>query len=180
MKRLILIVLITLTSIIGFSQACSVNKCINEPATAQVVTPQPGYTYNWSIVPALGFVGQGTPVINIASVGNILQAYVVTCTVATAFGCDTLVNCTINVINATAQLNLPTVCRDNGLVDLTQYAVPPGGTFSGNGVVGTTFNPAAGTTNITYTVTGGNGCSATASDVLTVEPSPQPGAIQID
>jgi hypothetical protein len=180
MKNYILSLLLLLVSSFGYSQACSVNKCIDQPAIAQIVTPQPGYTYNWSIVPALGFVGQGTPVINIASVGSVLQSYVVTCVVATAFGCDTLVNCTINVINATAQLNLPSVCRDNGLVDLTQYANPAGGTFSGNGVVGTTFNPAAGTTNITYTVTGGNGCSATTNGVITVEPSPQPGNIQID
>lgn len=180
MKNIILTLLLLLASTFAYSQACSVNKCINQPATAQVTTPQAGYNYNWSIVPALAFGGQGTPIINIASVGSILQPYVITCVVTAANGCDTTITCTLNVINATAQLNLPSVCRDNGLVDLTQYANPPGGIFSGNGVVGTTFNPAAGTSNITYDVVGGNGCSATAVGVLTVEPSPQPGVIQIN
>lgn len=180
MKKLLILLIITLSSLIGYSQVCSVNKCINQPASAQVTTPQPGYAYNWSIVPALVFAGQGTSLINIASVGNITQAYVITCVVTAANGCDTTITCTLNVINSTAQLNLPSICRDNGLVDLTLYANPPGGTFIGNGVVGNTFNPSVGTTNITYNVVGGNGCSATTNGVITVEPTPQPGVIQIN
>mgnify|MGYP001627154905 CR=1 FL=1 len=49
---------------------------------------------------------------------------------------------------------------------------PASGTFSGSGVSGGNFDPAAagvGTSTITYTFTDNNGCSASASDIITVD-----------
>jgi hypothetical protein len=180
MKSLFIGLALLMLPLLGISQVCSVDKCVNQSAAAQVSSPQPGYTYNWTISPALVFVGQGASAINIPSVGNLLQAYTVSCLVTAPNGCDTTIVCTINVNTSTAQLNLPSICRDNGLVDLTQYATPPGGAFSGNGVVGNSFNPAVGSSNITYSVVATNGCSASTVGVITVLPTPQPGVIQIN
>jgi len=47
-----------------------------------------------------------------------------------------------------------------------------GGTYSGNGVTGTQFDPAAaglGTSTVTYFYTNSNGCSAIASSTISVE-----------
>ncbi len=49
---------------------------------------------------------------------------------------------------------------------------PVGGVYSGIGVAGTNFDPAAagsGTANVTYTYTDGNGCAGSASSALTVD-----------
>lgn len=51
---------------------------------------------------------------------------------------------------------------------------PPGGSYSGPGVTGNSFNPAigAGTYNLIYTATDANGCEQSASNPVTVFPSP--------
>lgn len=66
---------------------------------------------------------------------------------------------------------LADVCHNASPVNLA--ATPAGGTFSGSGVVGPTFNPATvGTATITYTYTDGNGCIGTASQDITVNALP--------
>ena len=49
---------------------------------------------------------------------------------------------------------------------------PVGGTFTGTGVTGTTFNPASGTQTITYDYIDPNGCSGSATASITVNPLP--------
>src|SRR5213075_2429491 len=53
---------------------------------------------------------------------------------------------------------------------------PAGGTFSGTGVVGNTFDPAVagvgGPYTITYTYTNGNGCTNSSSQTVTVNSLP--------
>lgn len=91
-------------------------------------------------------------------------------------GCTNSANINITV------LALPTVTF-SGLS--TQYCVnasavtlvgnPTGGTFSGNGVTGNTFNPATagvGISTITYTYTNGSGCTNSTSQSTTVTPLP--------
>ncbi|HRG57304.1 MAG TPA: T9SS type A sorting domain-containing protein [Bacteroidia bacterium] len=61
------------------------------------------------------------------------------------------------------------VCLDGGIVSL--IGTPLGGTFSGIGVVGNTFNPSVsglGTFNISYSFTDGNGCTAAINQNITV------------
>jgi len=56
---------------------------------------------------------------------------------------------------------------------------PAGGTFSGTGVVGGSFDPATagvGTTTITYTITDANGCTGVATTDIVVNPLPTPDA----
>lgn len=63
------------------------------------------------------------------------------------------------------------ICYDDAA--LTLAATPAGGTFSGNGVSGTSFNPISagnGVQIITYSYTDSNGCSATTNDTITVDP----------
>jgi hypothetical protein len=67
----------------------------------------------------------------------------------------------------------PAFCINTSPVTLT--GTPAGGTFSGPGVTGTTFNPAtagAGTHTITYSYTNGSGCTNTATTTITVNPLP--------
>lgn len=68
---------------------------------------------------------------------------------------------------------LSDVCENGSVVTLN--ATPAGGTFSGTGVSGTTFDPAAagdGTFAIAYDYTDGNGCTGSASGNITVNPAP--------
>ncbi len=73
--------------------------------------------------------------------------------------------------------DLPTVtfnqvgpyCPNDAAVDLSASVSPAGGTFSGSGINGTSFDPASvgiGEYDIIYTVTDGNGCSN--SDTVTI------------
>ncbi|MCX2738927.1 T9SS type A sorting domain-containing protein [Pontibacter anaerobius] len=58
--------------------------------------------------------------------------------------------------------------------NITLAGSPGGGTFSGSGVSGNTFNPCtagAGQKTITYTVTNGNGCTNSVSKTVTVRES---------
>jgi hypothetical protein len=88
-------------------------------------------------------------------------------------------NCS-NTATATLTVNtLPTVtftapaavCDNAGTVTLSGES-PAGGTFSGTGVTGTSFDPASGTQTITYSYTDGNGCSNSAAATLTVNAAP--------
>lgn len=66
------------------------------------------------------------------------------------------------------------ICIHAPAIDLSA-ATPAGGTYSGNGVNGQTFDPAdAGTGNqlITYTYTDANNCTHTVSEILVVHPLP--------
>ena len=57
---------------------------------------------------------------------------------------------------------------------VTMTGSPAGGTFSGPGVSGSTFNPGVagtGTHTITYTYTDGNGCSGQTDIIVTVDPN---------
>lgn len=68
--------------------------------------------------------------------------------------------------------SLPDVCINSTPVNLTG-ASPTGGTYSGLGVSGNTFDPAAagaGTHTITYSITGV--CPATATQTIQVDPIP--------
>jgi hypothetical protein len=69
----------------------------------------------------------------------------------------------------TASASATTVCVDDAMVTLT--ATPAGGTWTGPGASGTTFNPSmagVGSTTLTYSVTDSNGCSNSFDLVLTV------------
>lgn len=88
-------------------------------------------------------------------------------TLVAANGCDSLttLNLQVNPLPNVQMIGLDSVYCDTNAVILLM-GTPVGGTFSGNGVSGNQFNPAnapLGNTTITYTYTGPNGCTNTAT-----------------
>ncbi|MEP7265656.1 MAG: T9SS type A sorting domain-containing protein, partial [Bacteroidota bacterium] len=63
------------------------------------------------------------------------------------------------------------ICTNAGMQTLTGGS-PAGGVYSGLGVSNGVFDPAVGTSTITYTVTFGSGCTKSASRILTVGTAP--------
>jgi hypothetical protein len=81
-------------------------------------------------------------------------------------------------VNALPQVSLSvpqsSICSSEPALSLTG-GLPAGGSYSGSGVSGSTFNPAnanTGPNTIQYTFVDTNGCSNTASSVITVNTSP--------
>jgi hypothetical protein len=105
---------------------------------------------------------------------TVTSSAVVNVLVTNVSGCKSsdTVKVTINAI-PTVSFNLAndTTCVNGGTITLS--GTPTGGTFSGTGVTGTTFNPATagvGTHTITYLVTDiATSCSASATDVIVVK-----------
>ena len=90
--------------------------------------------------------------------------------------CSNSASTTITV-NALPTITVPaasSVCVSSGLVTLVGQ--PAGGTWSGTGVSGNTFDPTAvalgSTTKLTYTYSDGNSCSNSASTTITVNALP--------
>jgi uncharacterized delta-60 repeat protein len=87
--------------------------------------------------------------------------------------CSTTSNSTSITVNSLPNVNLGTVtspvCVNNSAISL--IGSPAGGVFSGNGVVGSNFNPAisgTGTFTVSYTYTDANNCTASASQPVIV------------
>ncbi|HRE97814.1 MAG TPA: PKD domain-containing protein, partial [Flavobacteriales bacterium] len=114
-----------------------------------------------------------------SAIGTFTLTYTLgTGTCATSGTLDVTVN-PLPVINPGAPIN---VCFDAAVQNLN--ATPPGGTWSGSGVSGLTFDPAlagVGVHNLTYSFTDGNGCSNTGNLSTTVNALPivNAGADQI-
>lgn len=88
-------------------------------------------------------------------------------------GCSDMVTFTITVLNSQSATMSPisAVCSNDGIVTLTEGS-PAGGTYSGTGVTGNQFDPAAGTQTITYTLQGGTQCESVATGTITVNTAP--------
>jgi hypothetical protein len=85
--------------------------------------------------------------------------------------------CTVNASTTITVNTAPTVTTGSygplcsGDASITLTGAPAGGTWSGTGVTGNQFNPAAGTQTIDYSVTQ-NGCTSNASATITVNAAP--------
>ncbi len=62
-----------------------------------------------------------------------------------------------------------------GAPNISLLGSPVGGTFSGTGVSGNSFDPTVGTQIITYTYTSPNGCTNSDTALITVRPTPRLG-----
>ena len=109
---------------------------------------------------------------SVAGVGSALLTY----TYSDGNSCSNSASTTITV-NALPTITVPaasSVCVSSGLVTLVGQ--PAGGTWSGTGVSGNTFDPTAvalgSTTTLTYTYSDGNSCSNSASTTITVNALP--------
>jgi hypothetical protein len=91
-------------------------------------------------------------------------------------GCEGIIVEPIQVLPAPTVSQTPfvAVCSNANPINLVGGS-PAGGTYSGTGVSGASFDPSvagAGTTNITYTYTDNNGCEGTATESILVNQAP--------
>jgi hypothetical protein len=98
-------------------------------------------------------------------------------------GCSSSQSQTVEVTNLPAVTfsGLATqYCANNPSVSL--FGNPAGGTFSGSGITGTTFDPSVGSGvyTITYTYSDGNGCESSSSQTVTVNPAPVVSFLGLD
>ena len=140
--------------------------CVDaSPATLSAITP--GGTFSGNGVSGNTF----DPAT--AGVGTTTIYY----TVTNAFSCTRMDSIAI-VVNPLPDASINAIgpfCEDASAVNLT--AATPGGSWSGNGVSGSSFDPgsvSAGSHLITYNVTDGNSCSA--SDNISVQVNALPDA----
>lgn len=182
MKKLIFLTLFILLSVVGYSQVptpisvgnLTTNVCLG---TVKVYGDQPidpAATYN--------FVVTNGETINLITSGDqaeitwdIPGIFVVTLT-KTINNCTTTMSTTINVTNSsTGTITPQSVCEGSGAFALTGVNLGNGVVFSGNGVVGSTFDPAglaSGNYNITATGTDANGCPVNSTGIITINPIP--------
>jgi hypothetical protein len=158
----------------GCTGSDAINVTINTPpvvslgaditqcgGTASLDAQNAGSAYAWS-------EGSTTQTISVSSSGN----YAVLVTDANGCTGSDTVTVTINIL-PTVTLNMPatTACINWPAYALSGGA-PSGGTYSGPGVSGGNFDPAAagqGTWTITYDYTDTNGCQGSATQNITVD-----------
>lgn len=82
---------------------------------------------------------------------------------------------TVNPLPTVSIASVSDLCENDAIVSLA--GSPSGGTFSGPGVTGTSFDPSmagAGSHTITYDYTDGNGCSNSTTTIINVNALPTP------
>ena len=129
----------------------------------------------------LSFVSNATGEINVT--GSLPGNYTITNNIVAAGGCASdfaTSSITINPLPVVSFTGLASSYYYNDAA-ATIVGVPAGGTFTGTGIAGNTFNPSTaggGVFPITYSYTDGNGCSnTTASQSTTVLAQPAPPSI---
>ena len=166
----------------GCSNDATQAVTVNNLPTVSITNLNSSYCVNATPITLTGspsggtFSGPGVSggVFNPASAGT--GSHTITYTYTDANGCtnSTTQNVTVNGLPTVSfsGLNL-SYCVNASSATLT--GSPAGGTFSGTGISGNTFNPSVagvGTFTITYTATDGNGCSNTANQSVTVNGLP--------
>lgn len=136
-------------------------------------------TYVWS--PATGLSGTSGSQVSASPSTN--QTYTVTGTSSQGCTNTAQVSVVVNPLPTVSLSGLAASYHVNAAA-VTLSGNPAGGSFSGPGVTGNTFNPAAagvgGPYNIAYTYTDGNGCSNTdvkQTSVINCATTNQPGTI---
>ena len=132
--------------------------------------------YNW-IVPVGATITAGANTVSITvnfSIGALSGNVIVTGTNTCGNGTLSSHNIVLNPLPTVALANLNAVCVNAAAFALSG-GTPIGGTYSGVGVAGGSFNPAlagVGTHTITYSYTNGNGCQNFATKTIVVNPLP--------
>ena len=142
--------------------------CAGETIQMTAASTTTGATFSWS---GPNFTGSGATVTIANATGANAGVYSVT---VTANGCTSASSNKSVLVN-----NLPAVTvltfTDTTCVNysnVTLAGAPAGGTFSGSGVNGASFDPAVagvGTHVVTYAYTDANGCSNTATTSIVVD-----------
>jgi len=141
-------------------------------------TGKSGYTWN----PGGGTVVQGAGPYEVFITWNTPGTKQVTVTYSDANNCQGTSSVHSVTVNATPAVSFSSpanaFCPNNAAFILT-YGSPPGGTYTGTGVVNISgvyyFNPSlanVGANALNYSYTSGQGCSASANGSITVNPLP--------
>ncbi|WKZ66393.1 MAG: GEVED domain-containing protein [Flavobacteriales bacterium] len=122
------------------------------------------FTYAWSPATFLS----GTAISNPVASGVTSETPYSVLVTNTSTGCSSTGNVTVGMypVPTLDCGTYPTLCAADAPIALT--GSPAGGTWSGTGVTGSSFNPAVGTQTLTYSYTYGAGCVATCQVTITV------------
>lgn len=156
------------TSSISISTSATPNAICN--GASSTLSANGAQTYQWSPSTGLSSTSGSSVIASPASSTN----YTVVATDAGGCQATSVVSVIVYPLPTVTLNNFSNVCVTSSPVNLTGGS-PSGGTYSGNGVSGTTFNPSlAGTGNhtILYSYTNANGCSNSASKTITVTALP--------
>lgn len=168
------------------SNCCSVTADAGQDAafctggSAQLGVATSGATYAWTPTTGLSSATSPQPTVTLTNTTNAPVTHTYTLTVtdpldATCTSTDQ-VTVTVNPLPTVSAGVYTAVCID--AADLALVGSPAGGTFSGTGVSGSTFDPSSGTQQITYAYTDVNTCSNTATATITVNALPNVSAGQ--
>ncbi len=153
-----LVVIQSLTPLTVSASASSTSVCQGDQIT---LTAQAGggmgpYSYTWTSQPA-GFSGSQE---NVTATVTSTTKYIISVTDGFTTAVDSITITANPVPTANFSGLGPQYCEDE--TPATLSGSPSGGTFSGTGITGNTFDPAAagpGTHSITYTYTNTHGCT---------------------
>jgi hypothetical protein len=174
---------VTVSNGCGIAEA-TVPVVVNTPPSATIAFSGSPYcntgTTSVSLTGTAGGVFSATPVglsldANTGSVdlaASTPGSYTVTYTIQASGGCpgfSTTAGIIVNGVPTAITGSYGPLCSGGSAVTLV--GTPTGGTWSGTGVSGNTFDPAAGTQIISYSVTQ-NGCTGSASTTITVNAPP--------
>ena len=171
----------------GFSQvptpflANGQQKCVGSTVVYGPSVIDPLMTYSYNIVPAQVFASiSGGDQIQVT--WNTPGVYNIQITATDANGCSSTSISTVTVVPAlTVTVTNEVICQNSNPIPLS--ANPPGVTWSGNGVVGNTFNSAGlppGVYPITATFIDANGCQGTGNGTVTITPLPPAPTLNSD
>jgi hypothetical protein len=160
------------------------NGCVNTDMITVNVNPVPNVsgtaTPSATVCAGSSITLTGNGAVNYTWTGNVTDAvafvpassttYTVTGTDANGCSNTAEVTVTVNALpTVTATIPQASVCVNDGNLTLTGGS-PAGGTWSGTNVTGSMFDPTTvGSVTITYSFTDVNGCSATATDNISVD-----------
>ena len=131
-----------------------------------------GANWNWYSGSCGGaFVGSGSSIS--VSPSSTTTYYVLAQGTCNTTACQS-VAVTVNPVVNPSWTNPSNICAAAGSINLNSLITgTAGGTWSGTGVAGTTFNPSSGTQSVTYTV-GSAPCVQTSTQTITVVPDVNP------
>ncbi|MEM9834234.1 MAG: T9SS type A sorting domain-containing protein [Bacteroidota bacterium] len=130
------------------------------------------YTYAWSPTEGLDDATLANP----TATPTATTTYTLRVTDANNNTDESQVTITVNALPTVTFTAVDPQCIDNAVVDLSGLVSPAGGTFSGNGITDSSFDPAeagVGTHTITYSYTDGNSCENTATVDIVVNDLPE-------
>lgn len=122
-----------------------------------------------ALPPGLSLSASGT----ISGTPTATGTFNFTVTVNDASGCSGSAGYSITSLcrsNVATLSDFPLLCTNSAIYTLSE-GFPTGGTYSGTGVTGGQFDPAAGTQAITYTYTDPYGCTYSVSKTIVVNPA---------